>query len=64
MVNESKFQLIYFMILRGLYIAQLIFYGSTPIKLEMFANATNLTSNSNEKQEVRKKMLLAKTGTV
>ena len=36
----------------------------TATELEIFANATNYTSNDNEKQEVRKKLLLAKTRTV
>ena len=48
MVNDSKLQSMYLVILFGLSIAQQIFYDASATKSEIFANATNQTSNNNE----------------
>ena len=48
MVNGSKLQLMYLMILFGLSIAQLNFYDVSPTESEILENATKQTSNKNE----------------
>ena len=48
MVNHSKLQLMYLMILFGLSIAQLNFYDVSPTESKKLENATKQTSNKNE----------------
>ena len=61
MVNHSKLQLIYFMILFELSIAKLIFfYDAFPTESEIFANATNQTSNNNEETGSQEKIAISK----
>ena len=51
------------MILAVLSLAQPIFCDVSPTESEIVAHASNQNTNNNEKQEIRKKLLLAKTRT-